>query len=129
MLHIAQTSKTISSAAIDLEIVAMRNGFGVTQVNDLKKKFMEKKIELRDECKIVELYNTHNAAIVPSEPVRCSLAFPCKITLFQKDGKTMIATILPTSLLNMFPGDDSLNDLAFDLEKVLMKMIVETIER
>lgn len=53
-----------------------------------------------------------------------STALPCRISIYEEDGKTVLATLKPTVLLGMFKVPQ-LADVAQKVENVIVKMMHE----
>ena len=123
MLHVVETTKDIDTAAQDLADAVQRHGFGVLHTYDLKAKMKEKGVEFGNECRILEVCNPRKAAQVLSTNMDMSLALPCRISVYQDEGKTRIGTILPSKLMGLFPGSDQLRPVAEEVEGAILAMI------
>ena len=53
-----------------------------------------------------------------------SAALPCRISIYQENGKTRIASILPTALLSMFPNPE-LKPVAEEVERTIVRIMQE----
>jgi uncharacterized protein (DUF302 family) len=53
-----------------------------------------------------------------------STALPCRISLYEEDGKTILATLKPTTLLAMF-NTPQLKDVAQEVEDAMVKIMTE----
>ncbi len=125
MLHVVESRKTVESAARDLEEATKRHKFGVLHVHDLQQKMKEKGVEFPRACQILEVCNPHQASRVLSQQMVVSLALPCRISVYEEGGRTKIGTILPTALLDIFPGAEGLQDVARDVEREILAIIDE----
>jgi uncharacterized protein (DUF302 family) len=125
MLHIEETPKTVDAAARDLEAAVTRNGFGVIAVFDFREKMKEKGVDFPNECRVLEVCNPKQAARVLAADMRVSLVLPCRISVYEENGKTWIGTVLPTALLGLFPGAGALLPVAEEVEATLLKIIAE----
>jgi uncharacterized protein (DUF302 family) len=58
------------------------------------------------ECRVFEVCNPQQAKEVLSRAMEISTALPCRISVYQEGGRTVLATIKPTKLLGLFnaPG-------------------------
>jgi len=54
-----------------------------------------------------------------------SLALPCRISVYEEGGRTKIGTVLPTATLAIFPGAESLREIAREVEQAIVTMIDE----
>src|SRR4030066_1636997 len=115
MLYIVETVKDVETAARDLEEAVKRNKFGVLHVYDLQKTLQEKGVGFPNACRILEVCNPQRAVQVLTGNMGMNLALPCRISVYQEDGKTRIGMIRPASLLALFPGGTALRTVAEDV--------------
>ena len=125
MLHIVETAKDVETAVRDLEEAVKRNKFGVISVLDLQEKMKEKGIEFAHACKILEVCNPQQASRVLTRNMAVSTALPCRISVYEENGQTKMATMLPTAMLAVFPGAKDLKPIAEEVERQILKMIDE----
>jgi uncharacterized protein (DUF302 family) len=52
-----------------------------------------------------------------------NIALPCRISVYEENGKTKIATALPTKLLSSLSDSPALADVAKDVETKMMAMM------
>jgi uncharacterized protein (DUF302 family) len=123
VLKTIETTKDVETAARDLAEVVQRHGFGVLHTYDLRAKLREKGVDLPHECRILEVCNPRQAAKVLAASMDVSLALPCRIAVYEEQGKTRIGTILPTALVGIFPGAEGLGPVAKEVEEALLAMI------
>jgi len=125
MLYVTDTPKDVATAARDLEEAVKRNKFGVLHVHDLQKTLREKGVEFPNACRIFEVCNPQRAVQVLTENMGMNMALPCRISVYQEEGKTKIGMIRPTALLALFPGGAALKAVAQEVEQETMRMIDE----
>ena len=125
MLHIVETAKDVETAARDLEEAVKRNKFGVISVLDLQQKMKEKGVEFAHACTILEVCNPQQASRVLTQNMAVSTALPCRISVYEENGQTKMATMLPTAMLAVFPGAKDLKPIAEEVEQQILKMIDE----
>ena len=53
-----------------------------------------------------------------------STALPCRISVYEEEGKTILATLKPTTLLAMF-GSPQLESVAQEVEDTILKIMKE----
>ena len=102
MLIKLSTDKTVSDAAAALQAAVQANHFGVMQVHNLKETMTKKGVEFARECLIFEVCQPQQAKKVLDADMSVSTALPCRISIYEEDGKTILATLKPTTLLAMF---------------------------
>ncbi|MBN8420004.1 MAG: DUF302 domain-containing protein [Verrucomicrobia bacterium] len=124
MLIQLTTDKTVKETAEALHAAVPAHKFGVMQVHDLKETMWKKGVEFEHECLIFEVCQPEQAKKVLEEDMSISTALPCRISVYEKGGKTTLATLKPTKLLGLFNAPQ-LNDTAAEVEAVLVKIMTE----
>ncbi len=124
MLIKVSTDKTVSGAAAALQTAVEANHFGVMQVHNLKESMAKKGVEFAHECLIFEVCQPKQAKKVLDENMSLSTALPCRISIFEEDGKTVLATLKPTMLLGMFNAPH-LEGVAREVEATIVKIMNE----
>jgi len=124
MLVKLSTRKTVSEAATALQAAVQANHFGVMQVHNLKETMAKKGVEFAHECLIFEVCQPHQAQKVLDENMSVSTALPCRISIYEEGGKTVLATLKPTTLLAMF-NTPQLEGVAQEVEATIVKIMKE----
>jgi uncharacterized protein (DUF302 family) len=124
MLIKIQTDKTVSDAASALQTAVQANQFGVMQIHNLKDTMTKKGVEFARECLIFEVCQPQQAKNVLDADMSISTALPCRISLYEEDGKTVLATLKPTTLLAMF-NVSQLKEVAQEVEDTIVKIMKE----
>lgn len=118
------TDKTVSEAATALQTAVQTNHFGVMQVHNLKETMAKKGVEFNRECLIVEVCQPQQAKKVLDENMSVSTALPCRISIYEEGGKTILATLKPTALLAMFNAPQ-LAGVAQEVEDTIVNIMKE----
>jgi uncharacterized protein (DUF302 family) len=116
------TDKTIDDAIHNLEESLKQEKFGVLWVFDIKEKLQEKGLEFAKEFKVLEVCNPVEAQRVLSENEMAGYFLPCKIVVYESNGKTKIGMPRPTSLIGLL-NDEKMKTLASDIENRLIHVI------
>lgn len=124
MLVKIPTDKTVSEAAAALQVAVQANHFGVMQVHNLQETMVNKGVEFAHECLIFEVCQPQQAKRVLEQNMSVSTALPCRISLYDEGGKTILATLKPTTLLAMF-NTPQLEEVAQEVEDTIMKIMTE----
>ena len=124
MLFKLTTSKTVSEAAAALQNAVVANHFGVMQVHNLKETMAKKGVQFGHECLIYEVCQPQQAKKVLEADMSLSTALPCRISIYEEDGKTIMATLKPTSLIAMF-NESQLVGVAKEVEDAIVKIMQE----
>jgi len=124
MLVKISTKKTVTEAANALDAAVQANHFGVMQVHNLKESMAKKGVEFEHECLIFEVCQPQQAKKVLDQNMSVSTALPCRISIYEEGGKTILATLKPTTLLAMF-NSPQLKDVAQEVEDTIVKIMKE----
>ncbi|TAL42511.1 MAG: DUF302 domain-containing protein [Methylovulum sp.] len=124
MLIKLPTEKTVSEVAVALQDAVQANHFGVMQVHNLKETMTKKGVEFDRECLIFEVCQPQQAKRVLDQNMSVSTALPCRISIYEEGGKTVLATLKPTTLLAMFNAPQ-LEEVAQEVEDTIVKIIQE----
>ena len=124
MLIKLATQKTVSETANALQAAVQANHFGVMQVHNLKETMNKKGVEFVHECLIFEVCQPQQAKKVLDENMSVSTALPCRISVYEEDGQTMLATLKPSTLLAMF-NTPQLAEVAQEVENTIVKIMNE----
>ena len=124
MLVKLSTDKTVSEASSALQAAVQANRFGVLQVHNLKETMAKKGVEFARECLIFEVCQPQQAKKVLDQNMSVSTALPCRISIYEEGGKTILATLRPTTLLAMFNAP-KLKEVAQEVEETILKIMTE----
>ena len=94
------------------------------QVHNLKETMAKKGVEFGRECLIFEVCHPQQAKNVLDENMSVSTALPCRISIYEEGGKTILATLKPTTLLAMFNAPQ-LEGVAQEVENTIVKIVKE----
>lgn len=123
MLYIIETTKDFETAARDLEETVKCHKYGVLHIHDLQKTLKEKGIDFPRRVRIFEVCNPQRASRVLTAHMAVNLALPCRISVFEDDGKVKIGMIKPTVLLAAFPGWENIKQEAEGVEQDTIRII------
>ena len=76
------------------------------------------------ECLIFEVCQPQQAKKVLDQNMGVSTALPCRISIYEEGGKTILATLKPTTLLAMFNAPQ-LEGVAQEVEATIVKIMRE----
>lgn len=127
MLITLETNKSLQEVRQKLEEVAKAKGFGVMAVHEVSNILQSKGVPIDYSCVIVEVCSPRHASQVLSVDPYFSTAMPCRIALFEKGGKTVISTISPNAMVNMFDKPE-VSHIAEEVEKLMREIMEESIK-
>jgi uncharacterized protein (DUF302 family) len=84
----------------------------------------KKGVEFTPECLVFEVCQPQQAKKVLDQNMGISTALPCRISIFEQDGRTVLATLKPTTLLAMF-NTPQLAGVAREVEDSIVKIMNE----
>jgi len=84
----------------------------------------KKGVEFARECLIFEVCQPQQAKKVLEQNMSIATALPCRISIYEEGGKTVLATLKPTTLLAMF-NTPQLDEVALDVESTIIKIMKE----
>lgn len=115
------TDKSFDEVVSAIEQKAAENGFRVLHTHDIAATLTEKGFP-RQPLKVIEICNAKYASKVLEKDVKISLMLPCPISVYAKDGKTHISTMLPSSIAQFFPHA-GIEGIAAEVESIVLKII------
>ncbi|MBU6081265.1 DUF302 domain-containing protein [Allobacillus halotolerans] len=125
--YTVETSKSVEEAVKSLEENLKEKQFGVLWQFDVKETLESKGLDYEKPFMILEVCNPKEAQKVLTANQKVGYMLPCKMVVYEddQDGKTKIGMPKPTELINMV-GDDSINDIAKDIENRLIEAIEQS---
>ena len=124
MLIEFNTKKTVNEAADALREAVAANHFGVMQVHDLKESMAQKGVNFARECLIFEVCQPQQAKLVLEHNISVSAVLPSRISVYEKNGRTVLAAVRPTTLLAMIRSPE-LESVAEDVENTIFEIMRE----
>lgn len=126
MLINYETSTSLEEVRQRLEEKAKAKGFGVMSVHEVSQILQNKGVPIDYRCVIVEVCSPGHASKVLSVDPYISTAMPCRISLFEREGKTVLSTMAPTAMLEMFQRPE-LREVAEEVEKLIKEVMEESL--
>jgi uncharacterized protein (DUF302 family) len=110
---------------IDLEMEerAKRRGFGVLQTYNFKTLLQEKGYPIRRNVKVYELCNPAGAQHALDRLPEISPYLPCRISVYEEDGKSVLATIGLESILGTVAAEDPIQEHFLNLFRNLQNLM------
>jgi uncharacterized protein (DUF302 family) len=84
----------------------------------------KKGVEFSPECRVFEVCQPQQAKRVLEKNMSISTALPCRTSIYEESGKTILATLKPTALLAMFHSPE-LDVVAQEVESTIAKIMKE----
>ncbi len=118
------TDKPVAETADALRAAVDANHYGVMQVHNLRETLENKGVDFRHACMIFEVCQPQQAKRVLEQDISVSTALPCRISIYEEGGKTVLAALKPSLLLAMF-GLPHLESVAQEVEDSMTKIMKE----
>jgi len=128
ILYLKKTSIPVDAMEERLKAAAKNHQFSVLNVTNLQAKLQSNDLDFPSACKVFDICNPHRAKAVLDREMKISSALPCRISVYEEEGQTVLATLLPTKVLGMF-GSDGLDAVAESVEHDLKAIIEEAIAK
>jgi uncharacterized protein (DUF302 family) len=120
------TDKIIDDAIHSLEESLKQEKFGVLWMFDIKEKLQEKGLEFSKEFKVLEVCNPVEAQRILNQNEMAGYFLPCKIVVYEHEGKTKIGMPKPTALISLL-NDEKMKLFAKDIEDRLIHVLNNSI--
>lgn len=123
MLQITESSKSVDQATADLQETVKKHGFGVLHIYDLKATLKEKGAPIENDCRVLEVCNPQQAQKVLSSDMSMNIALPCRVSVYEQDGRTWIGLLSPKAMLGLMSDRPELKEVAAEVEAAMQRMI------
>lgn len=121
--YTVETDKTIDEAIQSLEQNLKEHKFGILWQMDIPAKLKEKGVDTyTNPFRVLEVCNPEEAAKVLNQNEMVGYFLPCKITVYESNGKTKIGLPKPSSLVSMLK-DSELKNIASGIEDTLVRVL------
>lgn len=123
MTYVRDTSKTVDTVQQALEEAAKAEGFGVLHVYDLRQVLTGKGFPQANECRVLEICSPAQADAVLGMDMALNMMLPCRVSVWEQDGRTHVGMVPPTELLGLVSQDPGVADAAREVEAAMRRMI------
>ena len=123
MIYTTTTSTPIETIKLELETKANESGFGLLHSYAFKEILEGKGFPIEKDITVFELCNPSGAQQALIEIPAISAYLPCRLSLYQEDGVTIIATIGFEDILNAIGESERFKDFMttlFENLKIVM---------
>ena len=119
-----ETWRRFDDAVTAVEAAIAQAGFSVRVMHDIQATLAAKGFRVRP-IRIYEIDSTPEVAAslnVGRTPCSIDRLMPCRVNVFEDDGRTIITALRPTILCRVFP-EDRLDAVAERLERLLLALV------
>lgn len=124
MLINIESNKDFEQVVQAVQEKSKEKGFGVMSVHEVHKILESKGMPINYKCTIVEICQSKVANTLFSKRAEISTAMPCRISVYEQNGKVVLSTIAPTELLNMY-NTEEFEELAKEIEDTIKTIMEE----
>ncbi len=103
MVYAVDTPMSVDAATVSVLAAVEKAGWSVFAVHDVAERLAAKGFAQKP-LKIIEICSGKYANEFLNQNRLSSLCMPCKINVFEKDGKTVVAALNPVVAAEFFPG-------------------------
>ncbi len=127
MIYTRQTEKSVERATQDLEAAVAANGFGLLHTYDFRKILTGKGFDLPGECRVFEVCNPRQASEVLAVDMALNMVLPCRVSIYEDKGRTMIGMVPPSDLLPLVSVDPAIATSAQEVEATMKRIIDDAV--
>ncbi len=120
--YTVETDKSMEEAISALEQHLQEEKFGVLWQLNIQDKLREKGLDFDRPFCVLEVCNPHDAQDILNRNLMVGYLLPCKIVVYEDEGKTKVGLPKPTALMNLV-GDEGLLEKAKDVEQRLIQCL------
>ncbi len=110
MIYKTQTTYPIETVKAQMEAKAKSLGFGILGSYDFQKILHNKGFELKTQITVFEICNPPAANMALNAIADISVYLPCRISVYEQNGSTVLATIGIEDILNAVDVDDDFRE-------------------
>jgi uncharacterized protein (DUF302 family) len=123
MIYAIATTKSVERASTDLETAIAANGFGLLHTYDFRQILAGKGFGLAGECRVFEVCNPKQASEVLAANMALNMVLPCRVSIYEDKGQTMLGMVPPSDLLPLVSADPSIAGVAREVEATMKRII------
>lgn len=119
-----RSEKSIGAVCAALPEAVTSRGFGIMVTHDLKETMARKGVAFERDCRVFEVCNPQQASRVLEANMDLSTVLPCRISVYDEDGKTVLSAVRPTAMLGALDGDGAA-EVAEEVEVTMAAIMVD----
>lgn len=123
MPYLRYSQRPVEAVFADIEAAAKAEGFGVLHHYDFRRVLEGKGFALGRECRVLEVCNPRQASEVLAADMSLNMALPCRLSVYEEDGQTVVGMIPPTELLALVSDDARVAGTARAVEQAMERII------
>ncbi len=125
MIYLRESDLSVDQLSDAIAAAAEAQGFGVLHQYDFEEILAKKGFPIDVRCRVFEICNPRQASEVLSVNIALNMALPCRVSVYEQDGRTMVGMIPPTAMLALVSDDKAITASAREVESAMQAMIDE----
>lgn len=113
--------KSVDEVVESIKFNARSKDFGISSVIDVHHSLSQRGVFFTNECKVIELSNPNKVMDLLSTKADMSMILPCKISVVEEDGQTVITMFKETQMYRKFTH--RLDDIANQTEEQMRDIV------
>jgi len=127
VLYKITSQRSIPDLSERIAVAAKKHEFGVVTTHDLRAMMKKKGVAFERDVVVLEVCNPNHAKTVLTKDIGISTALPCRISLYREGDLTVLATMSPALMIEMF-GREDLREVAATVQNALYAIMAEAAE-
>lgn len=127
MLYVRESDLPVDQVSAAIESAARAQGFGVLHHYDFHKILAEKGFPITSQCRVFEICNPQQASEVLAADMALNMALPCRVSVYEEGGRTVVGMIPPTALLRLVSDDPRITTAAREVEQAMQRVIDDVV--
>lgn len=125
MPYLRESNRSVDELSDVLAPAAKAQGFGVLHKYDFQQILASKGHPIDARCRVFEVCDPCQVSEVLSADIALNMALPCRVSVYEQEGRTVVGMIPPTELLALVSDDDEIAASAREVEDAMRAMIDE----
>ena len=123
MTYLRESDLTVDQLSDAIAAAAEAQGFGVLHQYDFQQILEKKGFPIAARCRVFEICNPRQASEVLAADMSLNMALPCRVSVYEQGGRTVVGMIPPTALLALVSDDAAVANSAREVETAMKAMI------
>lgn len=123
MTYLRESDLTVDQLSDAIAAAAEAQGFGVLHQYDFQQILEKKGFPIAARCRVFEICNPRQASEVLAADMSLNMALPCRVSVYEQGGRTVVGMIPPTQVLALVSDDPAIANTAREVETAMKTMI------
>lgn len=127
MIYTRNSDRPVDEVFAAIESATKAQGFGVLHHYDFRQILAEKGFPIDRECRVLEICNPRQASEVLAADIAINMALPCRVSVYEDNGRTVVGMIPPTDMLRLISDDPGIDATAVEVEQTMQRIIDDAV--